>query len=292
MIRIAHIINPVLVNDTSDLFIAQPITFETMKIAHDFASENVDMTLLSAQYTEDRTLLPKWILPTDDLKRSVLDVSAFKVRRKLPLIKDILDRLYETTSAEYLVYTNVDISLMPYFYTAINKIIDSGYDAFVINRRTISGKYKKNDEIPLMYAEAGEPHIGHDCFVFRRDMYPHFKLGAVCIGINWVGRVLIYNMVCHAYNFKEFKDMHLTFHIGNDKVWRDERYSDYVMHNKNETLKVLSELEKAYGPFNKHSLISHYITDVKELNNSSERIVSRNNLLSRIWGSSVKKPVK
>ncbi len=35
--KLAHIINPVAVQGSSDLFIAQPITFETMKVARNFA---------------------------------------------------------------------------------------------------------------------------------------------------------------------------------------------------------------------------------------------------------------
>ena len=31
MLKITHIINPVKVNESSDLFVAQPITFESMK---------------------------------------------------------------------------------------------------------------------------------------------------------------------------------------------------------------------------------------------------------------------
>jgi len=33
MIKIAHMVNPVLVKASSDLHIAQPITFESMRIA-------------------------------------------------------------------------------------------------------------------------------------------------------------------------------------------------------------------------------------------------------------------
>ena len=58
MRKIAHIINPIKVDRSSDLFIAQTITFETMKIAHDFAKEKVKVDLFSAQYPEDRCIIP------------------------------------------------------------------------------------------------------------------------------------------------------------------------------------------------------------------------------------------
>ena len=37
MRKIAHIINPVVVSKSSDLYKAQPITFETMKLAKNYA---------------------------------------------------------------------------------------------------------------------------------------------------------------------------------------------------------------------------------------------------------------
>ncbi|MFQ5632930.1 MAG: hypothetical protein ACE5I1_29525, partial [bacterium] len=194
MRKIAHLVNPVLVRETSDLHLAQPVTIETMRVAREFARGKVEVELLTAQYPEDRPLVPEDFLATPDLDRSVLDVGTFKKARKLPLIADILDRLYEATDAEYLVYTNVDISLQPHFYMTVDSMIENGLDAIVINRRTIPGTYRRVAEIPLMYAEVGKKHEGHDCFIFRRDVYPRFQLGKVCIGAPMIGRVLLWNL--------------------------------------------------------------------------------------------------
>ncbi len=223
----------------------------------------MEVTLLTAQYAEDRPIVPKGLTPTPDLERSVLDLGSFQKNRKLPLLKDILDRIYNATDAEYLIYTNVDIALMPNFYITVNKFIEAGYDAFVINRRTISDKYKCIDEIPLMYSETGKSHIGHDCFIFRRDMYPRFTLGTVCVGINWVGRALICNLACHSKNFKEFKDQHLTFHIGNDRIWKSNEYIDYRVHNKSELIRALTKLKKEYGHLDRKGSVSPYLADIK-----------------------------
>lgn len=80
--RIAHIINPVIVPESSDLFIAQPITFETMNIAKEYAKPEVEVTLFSAQYSEDHGLIPDFFHKTSDLDRSVLDFGNFKEKRK------------------------------------------------------------------------------------------------------------------------------------------------------------------------------------------------------------------
>lgn len=262
MRTIGHIINPVIVGKSSDLFVAQPITFETMKRARDFARGQVEVTLLTAQYPEDRPLVPEGFRMTPDLDRSVLDFGTFRKPRKLPLLVDIVDRLYAASDAEYLIYTNVDIALMPHFYVTVNQIIEAGYDAFVINRRSITDQFQTIAEIPLMYAEVGRPHVGHDCFVFRREVYPKYKLGAVCIGATWYGRAFLWNLVCQAKNFREFKDHHMTFHIGagSYESWQVDEYTDYRAHNISELLKVLAELERDYGPFDRNGPLAPYLT--------------------------------
>ena len=60
MIRFAHIINPVKVKDTSDLFVAQPITFETMRKAKEFAGEKLAVELFTTQYPEDHEIIPDY----------------------------------------------------------------------------------------------------------------------------------------------------------------------------------------------------------------------------------------
>lgn len=265
MRRIAHIINPVIVKETSDLYGAQPVTFETMRLAKEFARGEVEVELLSAQFSEDRQFLPEGFRPTPDLDRSVLDMGSFEKKRKLPLLKDILDRLYDASAgADYLIYTNVDIALMPHFYLAVGKFIEDGYDGFVINRRTISDRHKSVQAIPLMYMDIGKPHPGHDCFVFRRDAYPRFSIGGVCIGVSLVGRVLLFNAFCHSGKFKEFRDEHLTFHIGDERSWKSGGFSDYAAYNLREALCVTRELEKEFGPLGKNPFLAPFVQDLKQ----------------------------
>jgi len=264
MQKIAHIINPVIVNESSDLFIAQPITFETMRIAKKFARGHVDVALYSAQYPEDRPIIPEWFQMTPDLNRSILDIGSFHKKRKLPLIKDILDRLYDTSDAEYLIYTNVDIAVMPHFYVAVNKIIENGYNAFVINRRTISNQYKGINKIPLMYAEIGETHPGWDCFVFKKDTYPKYKLGAICVGASRVGLVQICNLIAYARQFKEFTQAHLTFHVGHDRVWERPEFSEYSVHNECEALSILTELKKEMEGLSRNSPLGSFLREFQK----------------------------
>jgi hypothetical protein len=260
MISFAHIIHPVVADPTSDLIIAQPITFETMVIAKEYSSDSVDVNSYAIQYqNEERISLPPDFIRVPDLTRSITDIKDFKRKRRLALIKDIFDALYETVKADYLIYTNVDIALQPYFYQTVSAIIEQGYDAFVINRRTISHNYYTIDQIPFMYAEIGRPHPGYDCFVFRRDMYPQFKLGMICIGTAWIGRALLANMVAYSSKFKEFKNEHLTFHIGDSLQWRREEYHDYFQENLNEYSAIYRQLEAEHGVF--EPVLRSYLLD-------------------------------
>ncbi len=248
--KIAHIINPVKVNEKSDLYKAQPVTFETMNKAKQFASlYEVNVELYYTCFKEDIGFNDDGFKQAKLLNKSVLDVNLFNEKRKLPLLKNILESLYDATDADYLIYTNVDIALMPSFYVSVKKIIDSGYDAFAINRRTISDQYSEIKDIPLMYSEIGEAHPGFDCFVFKRDVFPKYILNNSCIGINWIGTVLLWNLEVFSSRFKVFEDLHLTFHIGNDKTWKNPKFSDYVKHNKNEAKKIYSELQSIDNTF-------------------------------------------
>jgi hypothetical protein len=248
-LSIGHIINPVTGISDSGLDRAQPITFETMKTAKAYAGREARVEQWAAFFPEDEHIVPREFRKTKVLTRSVLDLKTFKVKRKLPLIKDILDRLYENSTAAYFIYSNVDIALLPHFYQSVAQIISQGHDAFVINRRTISDRFARLDEIPLMYAEIGESHKGYDCFLFKRELYPRFKLGSVCIGTAWVGRALLANMVAYATGFKEYKDLHLTFHIGNPRPWQREEFFEYFMHNRKEYLIIIGQIESERGKF-------------------------------------------
>jgi hypothetical protein len=222
-----------------------------MRAARQAAAGSVEVELLTTQYAEDRAIVPDGFRATPDLERSVQDTGVFELKRKLPLLKDILDRLYAATDAEYLVYSNVDIALLPYFYSAVGSWIEQGFDALVINRRTISARYRECAQIPLMYAELGRKHEGHDCFVFRRDAFARYEVAQVCIGIPWVGRVLLWNLACHARKFQELTDEHLTFHLGsgNERTLQEPEYADYRRYNRGEAAKAMAALQSRSGPF-------------------------------------------
>ena len=250
MRRFAHILNPVAAKPPSDLCIAQPITFESMRVAKEQAKNICQVELFSAQYPEDHDPIPDYFTKTPNLTRSMQDMENVKNAKKLPLLRDILNSLYAISDAEYFIYTNVDIALQKNFYTEVNKFIDQGNDSMVINRRTISDKHTEISDLTKMYVETGDPHIGYDCFVFKRDAYPKFDLGNVCIGAMRVGGLLVINMACFANNFREFKELFLTFHIGDSVVWQSPTATDMQKFNQKEFHAAAMRLAPQFNPNN------------------------------------------
>ena len=255
--RLAHLVNPVIVPPQSDLYIAQPITFETMRRAQAFAASAVEVELLTAQFAEDHPIVPAGFTRTADLTRSILDFGRFRTRRRLPLVRDLFDRLHAASDAEYFIYTNVDIGLMPHFYVSVAALLAEGYDAFVINRRTVAKAFARIDELPLMYAEVGEPHAGHDCFIWRRDAYPRYELEHVCIGTIGVGKAIVVNQLCTASRWQEFTDLHLTFHLGADRAWLADDQDDYRAFNVGELRKIVAACRER-GRLPTHPLVERF----------------------------------
>ncbi len=270
MISLVHIINPVDTDQSSDLFIAQPITFETMRIAREFARGQVDVSLYAIQVDHEKPVpLPDCFKRLPGITRTVSDIFTFQEKRELPLIKDILDAAYRTIPANspgrsYIIYTNVDIALQPYFYTTVAGLIERGHDAFIINRRTIPDSYENITQINEMYSETGETHPGWDCFIFDSGLYENFETGTACIGSGWIGRVMIINMTSLAKKFKLFPNFHMTFHIGNERRWKSDRYNDYLEHNKNQCKEILIKFETLYGPFDREKLPGRFFNRFDE----------------------------
>lgn len=242
MRTIAHIINPFDSNPDSDLFIAQPITFKSMTYAREKAKAIVSVELFAVKFENDAIAIPDEFNQTENLKRSVLDLQHFSKPVKLPLISDILERLYHSNNAEYLIYTNVDIGLYPEFYLKVNEFIDEGHDAFIINRRRISSEFKSVDELPLIYKEKGKRHPGFDCFVFKRELFPRFKLEGICIGVPFFEITFSQNLFCLAENFKLFDQEILTFHIGME-IFKKRAPMEYFDYNKKRFWLLIKEMK-------------------------------------------------
>lgn len=231
MTKLAHIINPFNAAESSDLFTAQPITFASMLAAKEHASSYIDVELLTAQFAEDLNMVPAGFKATPNLDRSVLDMDTFEKKMKLPILADILQRMYDESDADYLIYTNVDIGLYPDFYRFVRRTIEQGHDAFIINRRRLPESYLSVDDLPAIYLDKGKKHPGFDCFVFHRDLFPKFYLEGICIGVPFIEITFSQNLFALAKNFKLFEDEFLTFHIGMEII-KGRAPKEYFRYNQ------------------------------------------------------------
>jgi hypothetical protein len=241
MARFAHLVNIAHFPYANELSKAQPLTLQSMLAAKKY-SANLDIELLSAQVAEDRQLVPEGFTATPDLTRSVVDVASFRgKKRPLPLLSDLFEHLFTHSTAQYLIYTNVDILVLPFFYDAVDTLIRQGHDALIINRRRIPSHNFQNVTLPLAYAEVGLSHPGFDCFVFHRDIYPHMVFANSPIGLQFTGIVPAYNLICFADKPRLFEDLHITTHLGLDVMTL--RDSEYYEFSRQEFGKVLNALK-------------------------------------------------
>ena len=239
--KIAHIIHPAIVSEESDLYQAQPMVFQSIQEAKKYAQGKVDIELYATKYADEDNIIPKEydFHFTKDLDRHVAQIKEFQQPRKLAILSDILQRLYESSQADYLIYSNVDIVLRPHFYTSVQFLIEQGHDACSISRRTVP----EFPNLDMLYMLEGSSHGGLDCFVFKRELYPLMQFNDICIGAKWIDQSMQINFACHAKNYIEIRDMLLTLHLGDDKAWMQEQFSDYSDHNGEELASILQSLE-------------------------------------------------
>lgn len=228
--RILHIINPVKVSEQSDLFFAQPITFESLINAKNYSRFSESIILSTTQFEEDKSIIPKEFLQLSNLKTSILDLKPKLKGKKLPFIRDILDKTKEIEACDYIVYTNMDIGVLPHFYDVLFAYISKGHDAVVINRRRISSEFKKIEDLPLIYSQLGESHPGFDCFFFKKELLEKFIFDEICIGIPFLEVSFIHNLFSFAENPIFVPDIHLTFHLGMDVMPKINK--DFYWHNR------------------------------------------------------------
>ena len=240
--RVAHIINPFIAPASSDLAYAQPITFETLRMAKEKAREKMDIELLAACYAGDEAMVPAWIKKTTPLTRSVLDQQDFQKKIKLPFIADILEKAVHESTADYIIYSNVDIGLYPDFYTRLHTLLEEGYDALIINRKRIEPLYTRVSDLDKIWQQEGKKHPGFDCFIFHRELLSRMYLENICIGVPFIEISFSQNLFHLAKKFRLIETDNYTFHIGME-IFKKRAPKEYFMYNRKEYQKVIRQLD-------------------------------------------------
>lgn len=231
MPSIAHIINVTEITEAkhaSYLHVAQPLTMKTMAIARKHAAEqSVAVELVAIKHHKESVDIPPEFVLAPDIEsyawEHIEHLKQLETKKPLPRLVDIVNGLYQTSTADYFIYTNLDIGLFPGFYIQVSNLIEQGYDAFCINRRTLPKEHNEvlldENAVDTIFSLKGSEHPGIDCFVFRRDIVPKLKLENVFLGFPPIGQVLKCQIEDNSNNFRWIKDLVLTFHIGRDRPW-------------------------------------------------------------------------
>lgn len=224
----------------------QAVTYAAMKrsredLRSDCRHSRSEVEFLGAIFPSDREYASNFFDRTSPLSRSAADLNVFTQPRPLPLLFDILSAARNST-ADYVIVTNVDICPVPHFYKTVTAILATGYDALVINRRTLTGWPIDPGLVDLMAMDQGRPHEGYDCFVFKREALDLFVTNKAVVGSGGVMQSLIYNLVATSQRLLFLGDVHLTYHLGDDKVWTAPHLRDYIEHNWTEAISTLHVL--------------------------------------------------
>ncbi len=223
----------------------------------------MDIDLVATLYPEDKGYGIEDFIKTEPLEMSALDVQSFRIPRKLPLFKEILQKLYDTSDADYFIYTNADIGVMPHFYLLIKDLTEKGHDSFCINKRVFQEDLK-DEGLPMIWSNIGIPHAGYDCFVFRRELQPSFVMGNNCLGAPWGETPLLTNLVAFAKNFTVFKEQHATFQLGDRRIWLPHIFNDYRVLCTDGFARTLRKLSKRNKKILKHETIKHLLEKLKQ----------------------------
>lgn len=242
--RIVHCINPFPAKPGSEHDRAQRVTFASMTHARSVARQlqpQLDVRFAKVTDTHD---VSSGLIEFDDhywLERTVTDLVDFKIPRPLPIMMDVLTAA-PVEPDDIFVFTNVDIALVPGFYGFLEAVFSRGADCAIINRRTISGMYEDEHDLPLMSGEAGEPHPGFDCFAFRGRLRDALLPYDSCVGISRVMLPLVHQLLARADRPVVLLDAHATYHLGDDRQWLHEDFADYTAHNLREVNRVFQAL--------------------------------------------------
>lgn len=189
----------------------QDMTLRSLRIARDYAAQRgISVTLLRTHMVSEPHPLESGFGDTRPLNRSHIDHPGQKRgvhydddTPRLPLLGDILQRGYESSTAEYVVFTNLDIALFPDFYVKANALLNAGPDALQFTRLGVphptdmpevskKGPWRSTDYETIIAMDASrlKHHPGTDCMVLPRAWVPCVEVGQSFLGCAPVGKAL------------------------------------------------------------------------------------------------------
>lgn len=244
-----HVLNPFPAKSGSEHAVASAITWDSLRTAVDHArSAGVQVYCRAVVLAGDESAVEAPASSIAQLGRSVADVAHLTPRRTLPLVGDILKVGAKDVQTSHLIFTNMDISVVPTFYTRLRAMIaqpDMGFDVpFTVGRINIDARLA-DGPIERMYAAPGEPGKGYDCFIIPISMVEQLDLGHSCIGAAHFDQLLFMALdAVSGHRVRHLNNSGLTFHLGNNIAW--SAMLDYVEHNLAEALSAIERMKNRY----------------------------------------------
>ena len=78
------------------------------------------------------------------------------------------------------------------------------------------------------------------CFVFPAAWVRDFIVSKACVGVHFVMRSLLFNVLAKTRRMLILRDAHLTYHYGDDRLWPESK--EYAEHNVAEAKAILEAL--------------------------------------------------
>jgi len=174
-----------------------------------------------------------------------LGESGFKVRRRLPLLSDLVKPLQGTGSFDMGILTNADIELTEIFYERILHLwsITGGATSITRTNLPAGSAHTMLDD----HLEHFPEHPGHDCVIASSEDWSRVVTGSVALGIPGVMKPLLWTLGDSHTPVRTLHRTRLTVHRGDDRVWSNSKFSDYAEHNHNELRQIARDTSARLG---------------------------------------------
>lgn len=209
-LKVLHLINPYAIEQAHGQALMQ-LTLQSIEEAAKCYPLSFDLHVLAVTNNKDNITLSAFFDQRPTQLRTLQDIDASFARLSYPLMQDLLNCALAETF-DYLIYTNMDIILMPHFYRYLEAFIPSN-DAIVINRRRVADR-ELIPSLALLQAELGWSHPGFDCFVLQRSLVAKLQFEEICIGVPFLESAFTHHIAAYARNPLYVLDAHLTLHVG------------------------------------------------------------------------------
>ena len=242
-----HVVNAYNVGIRSEVDCHAAVIASMRYAASCAAVDGVGIQFHAVCKADEAELIPSGFAGHPVLSRTIRDDVRYSGCKPVPYLFDILTPLRGGEAGEWVVFTNMDIVLQPWFYTSVLEMLQAGFDSLIINRRTQPAEYSGCREW-LLRSEIGVSHPGMDCFVFPRSWIDGLVLSDAVVGAGNVMRSLLYNLVCKAKKLAFVTRAMLTLHLGDDRPWMHPPMNSLQEHNSGEALKIWKTLsETSHG---------------------------------------------